>query len=277
MPIDVERVVGARLPAATTSWGPDEVILYHLGINAHELRYAYERDLEVLPTFGVVPVFPALMRVLDLPGVDVDPALILHAEHELEVHAPIPVSGTATHDARVTAVHDRVKGATIVLEARSELAGGDRLFTNRFWVYVRGEGGFGGDRGPRPGNLPPDRPPDAVASSPTADHQALLYRLSGDRNPLHADPEVAAAAGFDRPILHGLCTFGIAAKAAIDGIVDGASVRVRSVRARFAGVVYPGETVVTSLWHEGDRIVLRSVAEERDAPVLTNAAVTLES
>jgi acyl dehydratase len=282
VPIDLTKVLGAELPSGESSWGPDDVILYHLGLgagvpptDAAELEYCYEQNLKVLPSFGVVPVFGTLMGILSVPGMQINPTMILHGEQDLEIHKPIPTQAHATHTARITDIFDRQKGASIVVEAKTSDTSGDPLFTNRFSAYVRGEGGFGGERGPRPGNLPPEREPDHVAESPTLPQQALLYRLSGDRNPLHADPSFASMGGFDRPILHGLCTFGIACKAVVDNVLGGDVTKVARYQVRFSGVVFPGETIVTSMWEENGQILLRAVAKEREAPALTNAAITV--
>ena len=284
MPIDVANVAGAELPPGESSWGPDDVILYHLGLGAGvpptdpgELEYCYEQKLKVLPSFGVVPVFGTLMSILSVPGMQVNPMMILHGEQDLEIHKPIPTEAAVSHTARVTDIFDRVKGASVVVEARTRDASGEPLFTNRFSTYIRGEGGFGGERGPRPGNLPPEREPDHVIESPTSPQQALLYRLSGDKNPLHADPSFAAMGGFDRPILHGLCTFGIACKAVVDHALDGDVTQVARYQARFSGVIFPGETIVTSMWREGEQVLLRAVSKERESPALTNAAITIRS
>lgn len=281
MPIDVNQALGAELPAGESTWAADDVILYHLGVGAGvpptdpgELEYTYESSLKVLPSFGVIPVFGTLVGLLSVPGMQVNPAMLLHGEQDLVLHRPIPTEATVSHRARVTDIFDRQKGALVVVEAETTDADGP-LFTNRFSAYIRGEGGWGGDRGPRPGNLPPEREPDRVVSSATLPQQALLYRLSGDRNPLHADPGFAAMGGFDRPILHGLCTFGIACKAAVDAELGGDVTKVARYQVRFSGVAYPGETIVTSMWRQDGGILLRSVAEERGAPVLTNAAITL--
>jgi len=282
VPIDVANVLGAELPPGESSWGPDDVILYHLGLGAGvpptdpgELEYCYEQKLKVLPSFGVVPVFGTLMSILSVPGMQVNPMMILHGEQDLEIHKPIPSVAVVSHTARVTDIFDRVKGASVVVEARTRDASGEPLFTNRFSTYIRGEGGFGGERGPRPGNLPPEREPDHVIESPTSPQQALLYRLSGDKNPLHADPSFAAMGGFDRPILHGLCTFGIACKAVVDHALDGDVTQVARYQARFSGVIFPGETIVTSMWREGEQVLLRAVSKERESPALTNAAITI--
>ena len=283
MPIDIDKALGAELPEGTSSWGPDAVILYHLGVGAGvpptepgELAYTYEQNLKVLPSFGVVPVFGTLMGILNAPGMQINPMMILHGEQDLQIHKPIPTQATATHRAKVTDIYDREKGALVILEAASTDEKGEPLFTNRFGAYVRGEGGFGGERGPRPGNLPPEREPDHVVETTTLPQQALLYRLSGDKNPLHADPSFAAMGGFDKPILHGLCTFGIACKAAVDAALDGDVTKVARYQVRFSGVVYPGETVVTSMWREDDKILVRATTKEREGPVLTNAAITIK-
>ena len=174
----------------------------------------------------------------------------------------------------MAALYDKGSAAVVVIEVESGPAG-DPLFTNRFTVFARGEGGFGGDQNsPAPQNAPPDREPDAVVESPTMRHQALIYRLSGDKNPLHADPDFAKLGGFDAPILHGLCTYGIACKAVVDTLLDGDVNAVARYQVRFTGVVFPGETVVTSMWREGDRIVLSATTTERpDKAVLSNAAI----
>lgn len=283
MPIDPALALGATLPALTSSWDADDVILYHLGIGAGlgrptdpaELRYTYERDLVVLPSFGVIPPFMALVSAVmgQLPGVDVNPALVLHGEQELELHRPLPTEATVEHRPRISGIHDKGKAALITLEVPSGAAGGDPWFTNRFTIFARGEGGFGGEPAPPPGNEPPSRDPDAVVESPTMSHQALIYRLSGDRNPLHADPDFAKLGGFDIPILHGLCTYGIACKAVVDTLLDGDVTAVARYKVRFAGVVFPGETVVTSMWRDGDRIVVSATTKERGKPVLANAAI----
>jgi acyl dehydratase len=284
MPIDPNLALGAAIEPFSTSWDADDVILYHLGIGAGlnrptdpaELAYTYEQRLVVLPSFAVVPAFQGLVVAAtgQVPGLAVNPVMILHGEQDLEIHKPIPTQGTVEHRSRVASLYDKGKAALFTIEVESGPAG-DPLFTNRFTIFARGEGGFGGDpNSPAPGNEPPDRAPDAVAESPTMSHQALIYRLSGDRNPLHADPDFAKLGGFDTPILHGLCTFGIACKAVVDTLLDGDVTAVKRYQVRFTGVVFPGETVVTSMWREGDRIVLSATTKERsEKAVLSNAAI----
>jgi len=284
MPIDVDKVVGAELPGATWEWNADQVILYHLGLGAgvpatdpNELSYTYEgANLKVLPSFGVQPVFPMLGGMIGIEGLSFNPMMLLHGEQEIELHRPLPTSAKVTSSGKITNVFDKGKGALLIIEAETSTLDGEPLCTNRFAAFIRGEGGFGGESGPAPGNVAPDREPDAVVESPTLAQQALLYRLSGDKNPLHADPAMAAMGGFDRPILHGLCSFGIACKAAVDNALDGDVTKVAGYGARFSGVVFPGETLVTSLWREGDQVLIATKTKERDTPVITNAAITVK-
>jgi acyl dehydratase len=282
MPVDVAQALAATLPEVPYAWDPDRVILYHLGIGAGgdptapgELDYAYEKSLKVLPSFAVVPAFPFVGAITRVPGLKVNVALILHGEQDVELHRPIPTAARVVTRGRVAGVYDKGKAALVVIETDTTTEQGEKLFTNRFSIFCRGEGGFGGESGPRPTHEAPERAPDHVFESPTLPQQALLYRLSGDKNPLHADPEFAKMGGFDRPILHGLCSFGAVCKAVVDGAAGGDVARVARYQARFAGVVFPGETIVTSVWQEGKRLVLAAKTRERGTPVLSNAAITL--
>lgn len=285
MPIDVAKAVGAQLPPGHTAWSADDVILYHLGVGAgtgegkvtdrRELEYTYERYLKVLPSFGVLHAGSGPGGLLAVPGVSINYALVLHGEQRIEIHRPIPTAAQTDTQSRIKAIYDKGKAALIVIETETREHGGAPLFTNTTAIFARGEGGFGGDPGPRPGNDAPGRAPDLVVESPTAPHQALLYRLNGDKNPLHIDPEFAKMGGFDVPILHGLCSYGVVCKAVVDGALDGAVDQVASYEARFTGVVYPGETIVTSIWREDGKILLAAKTAERSSPVLGNAAITL--
>ncbi len=283
MPIDVAAAVGAELAPTTFSWSDEDIILYHLGIGAggaptdpDELRYCYEGDLHVLPTYATIPQFSMMMSLGLVEGVDIDLSRVLHGEHEITLHRPIPTSGTVTQSGVVTDVFDKGKGALVMLEIVSTLERtGEPIFTNRAGVFIRGEGGFGGDPGPSSPAQAPDREPDHVVESSTLPQQALLYRIaSGDRNPLHVDPGFAAFAGYERPILHGLCTYGIVGKAVVDRVLGSDPTRVRSFRARFSGVVFPGETLLTRIWVEGDRLFLVAEAVERGVVVLSSAVMT---
>jgi acyl dehydratase len=282
MPIDVSKALHHELPRVESSYDADDVILYHLGVGAgnpptdsNELEYTYEGKLKVLPSFGVIPVFKAIASVASVPGLTFNPMMVLHGEQDLQVHKNIPSAARLSSVARVANIWDKGKAAVVELEVASRDEEGELLFTNTFSLFLRGEGGFGGQRGPEKSADVPGRAPDQVVESVTLPQQALLYRLSGDKNPLHADPGFAKLGGFDRPILHGLCSFGIACKAAIDAMVEGKVERVARYQARFAGVVFPGETLVTSLWRDGERIQLTASTKERSSPVLSQALLTL--
>lgn len=283
MPIDPDLAVGAQLGEREFRWSSSDVLLYHLGIGAgrkpcdpRELKYVYEDGLQVLPTFAVVA--PQLRETaaprVSMPGVEVGLAAALHGKQELTVHAPIPTEGAARASSRIADVQDKGKAAVVITENRVTTDTGGPLFTTRSSVFVRGEGGFGGHRGESERVELPDRGPDAVVDSPTLPQQALWYRLCGDRNPLHADPEFAATAGFEQPILHGLCTYGLVCKAIVDELLDSCPTAVRGFSARFAGVVHPGETIRTRAWVEGGRILARSSVVERDVAVLSDAVLT---
>lgn len=285
MPIDVDTVRGAQLEERPSAWGPLDVILYHLGLGAGvgatdptELKYVYEEGLHVLPTFGVIPAFRMMLEMLRLPGMDVDFSKMLHGEQDIEVHQPLPVNGDVRTSAHVREVADKGKAALIVLETVTrDVRSGRPLVTNRFSAFIRGEGGFGDGAGPRtPSPAPteaPDREPDVVVDCPTLTQQALLYRLSGDMNPIHADPEFARKGGFDRPILHGLCSYGIVCKAVVDNMLNGDVTSVGRYRARFAGVVFPGETITVRMWREGQTVLVEAVSKDRGTAVLSNAAI----
>ncbi|WP_240139524.1 MaoC/PaaZ C-terminal domain-containing protein [Streptomyces sp. MUM 178J] len=281
MPIDAARAVAAEPRSAEIRWDHKDVQLYHLGIGAgvpaadpDELRYTLESRLQVLPSFATVAGSGmGMMGGLAAPGIDVDLASVLHGGQTVRLHRPIPVSGRAATAARVAAVYDKGKAAVIVL--RSEAADDDGpLWTCDSQIFVRGEGGFGGERGPSQRAEPPAREPDRIEERRIREDQALLYRLSGDWNPLHADPEFAKRAGFDRPILHGLCTYGMTLKAVVDTLLDGDVTRVRSYATRFAGVVYPGETLRIRMWREDGSVRAAVAAADRDdAPVLADTVV----
>jgi len=280
MPVEPDKVRGAGLGVTTSAWDEDRVILYHLGIGAgdpptdeRELAYTYESRLVVLPTFATIPAFAPMLDIGGVDGLTFNPVMLLHGEHAIELNCPIPTAAEVTHDARIVDVFDKGKAALLIVEVQTRAKDGGLLFTNRASLFLRGEGGFGGPSGPTPENEAPDDAPDAVVESATLPQQALLYRLSGDKNPLHADPAFAAMAGFDRPILHGLCTYGIVGKSVVDRMFDGDPTGVAKMTARFSGVVYPGETVVTRMWDRGDRIVVDARTKERAVPVITHAAV----
>lgn len=281
MPIDAARAVSAEPRSTALTWGHKDIQLYHLGIGAgipatdpDELRYTLESELHVLPSFATVAGGRmALAGGLNGPGIDVDLAAVLHGGQTVEVHRPIPLAGDATQTSRVAAVYDKGKAAVIVLRTEAADADGP-LWTCDSRIFVRGEGGFGGERGPSERPAVPDRAPDRTVERAIREDQALLYRLSGDWNPLHADPGFAKVAGFEKPILHGLCSYGMVLKAVVDTELGGDVARVRAYTTRFAGVVYPGETLRIRMWRDEGRVQVTASAVERDdAPVLGDTVV----
>lgn len=282
MPIDAAKALAAEPRSGEITWDHKDVQLYHLGIGAgipatdpDELRYTLESRLHVLPSFATVAGAgsPGVISGLSMPGVDVDLATVLHGGQSLTIHRPLPARGAATATGRIAAVYDKGKAAVLVM--RTEVADADGpLWTNDAQIFVRGEGGWGGDRGPSTRLEPPAGDPDRIVERHIREDQALLYRLCGDYNPLHADPEFAKRAGFDRPILHGLCTYGMTLKAVVDTLLGGDVSRVRSYSTRFAGVVYPGETLRMRMWHTPrSTTVAVSAVERDDAPVLADTIV----
>ncbi|MEU2544655.1 MaoC/PaaZ C-terminal domain-containing protein [Streptomyces roseolus] len=281
MPIDAATALAAEPRSAEIAWDHKDVQLYHLGLGAGspatdpaELRYTLESRLHVLPSFATVAgAGMGVVGGLSAPGIDVDLAAVLHGGQSITLHRPLPTGGRAVSTSRVAAVYDKGKAAVLVL--RSEAADDEGpLWSSDARIFVRGEGGWGGDRGPSERLALPERAPDRTVERAVREDQALLYRLSGDWNPLHADPDFAKLAGFDRPILHGLCTYGMTLKAVVDTVLDGDVARVRSYRTRFAGVVHPGETLRIRMWAGDGRVqVAVSAVERDDAPVLADTLV----
>jgi acyl dehydratase len=284
MAIDPDKARGARLPDGQSSYEKDDVILYHLGLGAgvpatdpKELEYTYEKNLKVLPSFAVVPAFGSMGGIASVPGMQFNFAMLLHGEQEVILHRPLPVEAKLKTSAHIPEIYDKGKAALVIMEATAKNeADGQPLFTNRFSLFIRGEGGFGGDSGPKVGNVAPERAPDGVVERKTLPQQALIYRLSGDKNPLHADPEFAKLGGFDTPIIHGLCSYGIACKAIVDDALGGDVTAVARYQARFAGVAFPGETYRIKYWKDGaKRILLEAESVERSAKIITNAVIEL--
>ena len=291
MPIDPSVAIGSPTGTKHFRWSASDVLLYHLGVGAGSrpgdfvdpasLRYTLDDEhLQVLPSFGVVvPTFHETdPPPLDLPGCDINLAQVVHGAQSITLHGPVPTSGEATLETRITDIWDKGKAAVIWQEGTAVDAAGTALWTVRSSIFVKGEGGWGGDRGTSDSVAVPDRAPDAESTYAVTPQQALLYRLCGDRNPLHADPAFAKGAGFPAPILHGLCSYGIVRREVVDGRLDGDTARVGAYTARFAGVVVPGETIRVRAWDEGERIVVTAAIAadgERDgAPVLADCVVT---
>ena len=210
-------------------------------------------------------------QTVQFPGINIELSKVLHASERVEIPAPLPPSGSARAVTRFTGIWDKGKAAVILSETKVSRPDGTLLWTQKRSIFARGEGGFGGFRGPSGGgssDAAPDRAPDLEVEVPILPQQALLYRLCGDRNPLHSDPEFAAAAGFSQPILHGLCTFGMTCKAIIDALLDGDAGAVAAYGGRFAGVAYPGETLKVGIWKDDNRLLANVVAPPRDNAVV---------
>jgi acyl dehydratase len=263
VPINLDIALGAELEPVEFSWVSSDVQLYNLALGAgsdpmdsRELRYLTDGTPQVLPTFSSVAAsFHATEApTVSFPGIEIELSRVLHASEAVTVSAPLPASGAGRAVTRITEIWDKGKAAVIFNETTVVDSSGKTLWTVKRSIFARGEGGFGGERGPSTSAETPERAADFEIDIPVLPQQALLYRLCGDRNPLHSDPEFAAAAGFPRPILHGLCTYGMTCKALVDTVLDADTTRVGSYGARFAGVVYPGETLKASVWQDGNRL-----------------------
>ena len=267
MPINPDAV-GSKSEPDEHSWTSKDALIYALGVGAGavdpltELEFTTENTADtpqqVLPTMAVVlgvGGFGAMAKIGSF-----NPAMLVHGEQAIELFAPIPVEGTVSTVGEVVGIYDKGKGAVVVSESVStDVATGKKLFTNRSSAFIRGEGGWGGDRGPSgPQNVPPEREPDRSLTFQTRSDQALIYRLSGDRNPLHSDPAFAAMGGFDRPILHGLCTYGFTGRALLHALCDGDPTRFTSMEGRFSSPVFPGEALTINMWVDGDAAVFQT-------------------
>ncbi len=265
MPLNPEAVGSVSEPY-DASWTSKDALLYAVGIGAGtaELAYTTENtngvDQQVFPTFAVVIGWGggSAMRGIGT----FNSALLVHGQQAITLHKALPVGGSARLQGRVVAMYDKGTAAVVVTEtSATDLNDGQPLFTSVSSAFIRGEGGWGGDRGPGgPKNQPPDRAPDHQITYQTSPDQALLYRLSGDRNPLHSDPAFAALGGFDRPILHGLCTYGFTGRALLHGLCGGEASRFRHVEGRFTSPVLPGEALTVSMWETADDTALFTTA-----------------
>jgi acyl dehydratase len=250
-------LVGVPGEPAERSWDSKDALLYAVGVGAGlgdpltELEFTTENsegiEQQVLPTYAVLI---AQGRTSGQLG-DFDRAMVVHAEQAVELHRPLPVAGTVRTTSTVTGIYDKGSGALVVTEnVAVDAATGEPLATTRSSAFIRGEGGFGGERGTDAAWDRPDREPDHQVTYQTRPEQALVYRLSGDRNPLHVDPKFAARGGFDRPILHGLCTYGVTGRALLHVLCDSDPARFRSMSGRFSRPVWPGESLTVSVWRE---------------------------
>jgi acyl dehydratase len=267
MPINPEAV-GATGAPAQRSWTSKDALLYAVGVGAgtDELAFTTENTNDVQQR-----VLPTMAVVLGAGGHDLfgkigtfNPAMLVHGEQGVTLHREIPVEGTLEAVSELTGVYDKGKGAVVVTETRSTLVDtGEPLFTTRSSAFIRGEGGWGGDRGPSgPSNVAPERAPDHKVTYQTREDQALTYRLSGDRNPLHSDPSFAAMGGFPKPILHGLCSYGFTGRALLHTLCASDPARFRSIEGRFSSPVFPGEKLTVSMWVDGGRAIFQTAGDD---------------
>ena len=285
MAIDYETLKNWPFAPIEHAYTARDSILYALGlgfgadpVDRRQLDFVYEEGLKALPTMAVVLAYPGFW--LKDPATGVDWKKVLHGEQGLRVHEPLPAAGTVVGTTRIDALIDKGAGKGALLYSTREVrdkASGKLLAEVASCGFLRGDGGFGGPTGmtPKPHAIP-ERDADLSTDLRTLPQAALIYRLSGDFNPLHADPEVARAAGFERPILHGLCTYGVAGHALLKLVCDYDPARLKRMDVRFSAPVYPGETIRTEVWREGERrFAFRCMVPERKALVLNNGYAEL--
>tara|TARA_B100000953_G_scaffold299180_1_gene298362 strand:+ start:1057 stop:1911 length:855 start_codon:yes stop_codon:yes gene_type:complete len=282
MPINLDAI-GIESDPHESSWDSKDCLLYSLGVGAgagdptgFELEFTTENTNEVtqkaLPTMCVVLGATGRGGPLSHLG-EVDYSKMVHGEQEVILHKPLPTSATVRSTSKISNIYDKGKAALVILETTAiDTADGEQMFTNVSRLFFRGEGGWGGDRGPAEKFEFPDRNADHVISYPTRPDQALLYRLNGDRNPLHSDPSFAALGGFPKPILHGLCTYGFTGRALLHAVCDSDPVRFRAMEGRFSSPVMPGEVLEIHIWVDGQQVKFKTFASDR--VVLDNGLLT---
>ncbi len=281
MPLNLDKLLSIKIPAVEQSYGPKDCMLYALGLgfgqdptDRNELQFVYEKNLKALPTWPLKQGYaPYWLRDGDY-GLTFSHAV--HGEQGIVLHAPVMTEGQVLGQERVIDVVDKGegRGALIYSErAITEKASGRLLATLTQTTFCRADGGFGGPRerkDARPPQALPERAPDIVCDLPTRPEMALIYRLSGDINPLHADPEFAKSAGFARPILHGLATMGVAGHALLKTVCGYDPARLTAMSVRFSAPVFPGETIRTEIWRTGGVISFRARVMERDVVAIDN-------
>lgn len=290
MAIDVARLKAWPFKDIEHRYSERDTILYALGVGiGHDpmdrdaLRFVYEDGLHALPTMAVVLGYPGFWA--KDPATGIDWVKLLHGEQSLELHAPLPAAGSVVGKSRVTALIDKGagKGALMVTDRDIvDAASGQLLAVSRSVSFMRGDGGFAAagqpsDPAPPPRAATPDTPPDTVCELKTRPESALIYRLSGDYNPVHADPAVARAAGFERPILHGLCSFGVSGHALLKTLCGWNPVRLKQIGCRFSSPVYPGETLRVEMWQRGEDVQFRTWAVEREVVVLSHGSARISA
>jgi len=285
MTFSAENIMNWPFKEVEQTYTVKDATIYALGIgmgydpmDEAMLPYVFEEaDFSAVPTMAVVLAGPGFW--VREPESGVDWQKILHGEQGIVLHRPLPPSATVTAKTRVTSVLDKGEGKGALIYTERDLINkdtGEMIATLTSTSFARGNGGFGGESGPQPQpHAIPDRDPDEVCDLPTQPQAAILYRLAGDPNPLHIDPKVATAAGFKAPILHGLCSLGVAGHAILKTYCDYDSSRFKSLKLRFSSPVYPGETIRTEMWRDGTTISFRAKVVERDVVVLNNGCAEI--
>ena len=279
MPLDPEKLLTLKVPEVEHTYGPKDCMLYALGLglgqdplNADELAFVYEKNLKVLPTFAFMQAYSAYW--LRQPELGVTWSKVVHGEAGIILHRPVAPQGTVIGRTRVVDVVDKGPDKGALIYSQRDIVDkttGDLLATLTQTTFCRGDGGFGGPkRETRPPHALPERAPDATCDFPTRPETALIYRLSGDSNPLHADPDFAKAAGFPQPILHGLATFGIAGHALLKVMGGYDPARLTAMAGRFSAPVFPGETIRTEMWRDSAVVSFRARVVERDVVAISN-------
>lgn len=270
--------VGKELPPVNFNWAWKDIALYNIGIGAYDLNHTYENaegGIRVIPTFAVIPPFMCLFGSVGIVGAN--PMMIVHGEQKIMIKKrPLPFDVQTVTTGKVTELWDKGKGALYRIHTVTKTLGGEPLFDNIFSAFARGAGGWGGPKGPAPGNEAPAREPDQVVEYQTMPIQHLIYRLSGDINPLHIDPSFAQMAGYKTPILHGLCTFGHVGRAVIEACCGGEDAKLKEFEVRFSKEVYPGQKIITKIWKEGKGKAILAASTDDGRNVITNAGALFE-
>lgn len=274
MSIDPSKV-GLEGEPRDRAWDSKDCLLYAVGVGCgtDELEFATEKDQKVLPTFAVIIGGGGVP--LNKIG-DFNFAMLVHGEQAIYFEKPIPTDGIITSQGKIVEIWDKGSGAVVVTESNSiDKKTGELIFKTRSSVFLRGEGGFGGDRGPKAEKFDPGRAPDKQITYKTREDQALTYRLSGDRNPLHSDPEFAKRGGFDRPILHGLCTYGFTGRALLNSYCKDQPEKFKAIEGRFSKPVMPGDELTISMWQEGNNVLFQTKTQD-DVVVIDNGLFKFE-
>ncbi len=284
----VQEAINSPQPKFVFTYTPRDVSLYALGVgacadpmNADELPFVYElhgEGFKVLPTYPVIFTTQMIDQLLTgkLGPIDYNPMMLVHGEQYLQLFKPVPASATITSHMKIANIYDKGSGMLVVTHVDSVDEKGEKVAFQESSMFIRGMGGFGGERGTSSSVTIPERPPDAIEEQATLPIQALIYRLSGDINPLHADPMMAAIGNFDRPILHGLSSFGFAGRAVLKHFCGYDVNKFKSIRARFSKHVFPGETLITEMWKVDDaQVVFQTKVKERGDIALSHAVVEI--